>query len=527
MTTTLTNSDSQSTLPFRKKRGRPPLESPRNRPVDRAAAEIAEKIAIPPAPGKKLSFEQAQEYFKLLTPDMWSHVVIYLYRTRPRIIRQLKDPDLKNYIDCVSQPIDMEYMIQRHGGGSYYFEVNDTEAKREDQHLFRCIFEVDQVRYEPKLNYEELDVNHRDNMSYIQYLQHKGVLTDKGQVVTNQQTPSPAGVHPDVIKHMVDLVNTMNANSQEALRTRLATAEDNNLSKSIGQILVERMKQDDPSKHLEVVSTVLNTVEKFAAHNKPNSDINLAQILQMQSDQRKTDLEYMKLILESRTPPAQDANQFAHFREVFNWARDIMGAARGGNPGGIDRSGWDIGLEYAKELVIPGLQTLNNWLSLKRGVPGAPITPGPGSGPAPTRAFDPYKDQAALRAASLAAQQGAPAPAPGPAPAPQAQPGNGPQAAAAAGPGELLPILQQYGNLLVNALNNGTTGFDFADSIVLLVGTGTHALLTAQGEEALLKTVMMVPEIAIFGEMRLRTFIHEFVHYEKFLQEADTGHDEN
>ena len=134
----------------------PEARFPHNREVDHAAKALADKHALPQPPGKQLTFEQMQEYLKLLTPEMWGHITMYLYRTRPRIIRQLKDPDAKKYIDCIGEPFDMEYMIERHGGGRYMLEAVDSTVVKYNEkarHLFRCFFEVDEVRHEPKLNY--------------------------------------------------------------------------------------------------------------------------------------------------------------------------------------------------------------------------------------------------------------------------------------------------------------------------------------------------------------------------------------
>src|SRR5215467_8866565 len=85
---------------------RPPGRPPKDREVDKAAAVLAEKHEVPDPPAKTIGFDQMQEWFKLLTPEMWSHLMVYCYRLRPRIIRQLKDPDLPNYIDCLSQPFN-------------------------------------------------------------------------------------------------------------------------------------------------------------------------------------------------------------------------------------------------------------------------------------------------------------------------------------------------------------------------------------------------------------------------------------
>ena len=52
----------------------------RNREVDKAAKILAEDHILPEVPGSKLSWTQMEEYLALLTPAMWSHVNVYVYR---------------------------------------------------------------------------------------------------------------------------------------------------------------------------------------------------------------------------------------------------------------------------------------------------------------------------------------------------------------------------------------------------------------------------------------------------------------
>lgn len=485
----------------------------RNREIDKAAEALAERHVLPKPPAKTLNWEQMQQYFALLTPEMWSHLIVYVYRLRPRIIRQLKDPKLPNYIDCLSEPFSMEYMIQRHGGGKYMCEVNDaSNTKRgpgaESCHLFRCYAEIDEVMHEPKLNYEELDINHRENMSYLSLLQHRGVLDNKGQVVNNNQQASGNGMNTEVIKEILGFVSKLNSEQQTALRSKLGPDEDS-LGKSVGNILLEKMKQEDPTKQVAMLSELLKALKEIVGTSKPNDNSGVFdRLIQMQAEYNKTILELMK---EHRREPRPTEGAGDNWLENVDKIFSVMDRFQGLRGGGGRRTGWDIGLDYARELVVPGLQTLNNFLAMRTGKPITPITPTPAPG-----AFDPYANPQALRqhaqALTTPPQAAAPAAPGAPAAPPAAAPGN-----------ELVAVLQQYGSLVVNALNNGTPGYDFADYLCGLLGTATHAMLSGQGEPALLQTAMSVPELSMFGEPRLRTFIHEFVCYEQFLQDAETA----
>jgi hypothetical protein len=249
-----------------------------------------------------------------------------------------------------------------------------------------------------------------------------------------------------------------------------------------------------------------------AANKPPDSNGMYQAILTMMAEnqkiaqenataQRKTDLEYLRLIIESTRTTNEKQTDFGQFQSVFQFARDIlqMGSRNAG-----DRSGWEAGLDLAREILPQGLGVLNTFLMSRRGA--APGVGQPGAAPA---SFDPYQNPQAARAYANSLRQ-PPQPGPGQAGAP-------PPAGAPAG---LMPLVQQYGALVVNAMNQGTPGYDFADYLIGLLGAGTHAAIAGQGEDPIVQALMTIPEIAVFGEPRVRTFTHEFIHYEQMIKEV-------
>jgi hypothetical protein len=238
--------------------------------------------------------------------------------------------------------------------------------------------------------------------------------------------------------------------------------------------------------------------------------------------------------------PSAAVNGFAQFREVFGFARELI-ESRGG---GGRRNGWDVALDLTRELgpsvVQPVLQLINNIMVLRSQPNSTARAPAPGmaaAGAGTPSAFDPYANPEALRqhalmmtnqpaAAAAAASAQGPATAPnqaasGPAASTGSPAGAAPQGATA--PNELLPLVQNYGGLIVNALNNGTPGYDFADYVARLFGTATHAMIAGHGEEPLCQSMFSVPELAMFGEGRIRKFVHEFVDYETYLENLEGG----
>ena len=148
----------------------------RNREIDKTTVEQAKQHTLPEPPGKILSWDQMHAYLSLLTPEMWAHVLIYVYRVRPKIRRQLVNVHAPSYIECIGEPFTFDWFVSRHGGGRYVFDVLDTDKKPKDPDkptnlfagkLFQCTYSIDDAKYEPILDYRELELEARENTSYI------------------------------------------------------------------------------------------------------------------------------------------------------------------------------------------------------------------------------------------------------------------------------------------------------------------------------------------------------------------------
>jgi hypothetical protein len=437
----------------------------------------------------------------------------------------LKDPNAPNYIDCIGEPFNLDYLIARHGGGRYQIQATDSDAKRENNSslLFRCNFEINDAQYPPILDFAELELEAKDNKSYVEWLQNKGIIDSKGKPLQSGQPVPASNATTLSAKEVLDILgyaHKMSTDQQAAFRSQFAPGPDS-LSKSVGEILLEKMKQDDPGRDWDRMMAFMEKI------NKPDGSMgHILQMLQAQiangQEQRKTDLEYTRLLLENSRHEASPRNQFGEFREIIGFARELLGT------GGGRRNGWDTGLEIARDVVLPGLQTLGNTIAnimaLRNGA--APVAPGqqPAPRPAPTGPFDPYRNPGAARQyASSLAQQPHPQPAPGQAPPPPPMPSPAPPPGpptATDQEAQLLSLMQQYGGLIVNHMNNSTPGYDFADYVAGLLGTGTHAAICAYGEDALVSVMLRIPEISIFGESRIRVFVSEFVHYQEYIDAA-------
>jgi hypothetical protein len=250
-----------------------------------------------------------------------------------------------------------------------------------------------------------------------------------------------------------------------------------------------------------------------------------------------------KELFAPATGPEAPRNHIAELDQILGFAQKLASIQ---TANGAERGGWDVGLDFTKELGGPLLQTLNNFMLLRSQPPrGAMMQPpAPGGFPAAPAAFDPYANPEVLRQHARTLNNQPPGAAPTAIP-PQPNQGSSAWAAAAAAsvassanpaqapagstdgpqghaPNEITGLLMQSGGLVLAALNNGTLGSEFAVSVSELFGNGMIADIANYGEDVLTQTMLAFPEFARFGESRIRRFTHEFINYEQFLDSDAT-----
>jgi hypothetical protein len=87
-------------------------------------------------------------------------------------------------------------------------------------------------------------------------------------------------------------------------------------------------------------------------------------------------------------------------------------------------------------------------------------------------------------------------------------------------------MLHAQSPIIINALNSGVRGYEVADHLCGLLGTGTHAAISAFGQDQIVTGMLQLPQIALFGEPRLRTFTDEFIRYEHYLDNLEESPEE-
>jgi hypothetical protein len=226
-------------------------------------------------------------------------------------------------------------------------------------------------------------------------------------------------------------------------------------------------------------------------------------MIQMQSDHNTTVLSLIKEIVAAKSAaPAEAANSSIDQLDKMLSVAERLAGMHGGGTG--KRSGWEVGLDYARELGVPGLQLISNLFGK------APVMPTAPGAPAPVPAsFDPYANPGALRQYSQQQQQA-------------------PAAGAQTQPFDPMSQLVQYAPLIINALNTGIPGYETADAVCLLAGRSAHAVVCGPGEQAIVSGLMMIPQLAMFGQPRLQTWVHEFICFEEYgSDETEESSDED
>jgi hypothetical protein len=459
--------------------------------------------------------------------DRWATegIVVYCYRLWPVIDRR----ETEHYLAKLNEPFDEDFLLRTFGSGKYLLQANSGRGKT----LHKRVVSLHNRDYPPKVALEEVVASDPRNQTYFETWVRKtnnGATEKSAKDVPADITAllstvvSKSGTFDPQLAAMWERTAKERDQLSAALASQHAPPDLLALVKGIKELLPNPSPASTPQKSeaLEIITALKAMQPPPAAPPDP---------LQLMAQAK----ELFGPAVGAEAP----RNHIAELDQILGFAQKLA-SLRGG---GGDRTGWDIGLDFAKEIGGPLLQTLNNFMQLRMGQPGGmpqPAAVSPAAS-APTGAFDPYANQAALRehARRVNAQAAPAAPAPpqpistasslyGPQP-PQQQPapppaqGGAPAVAPDGLPGvnEVLLLLSQYGGLVVNALNTNMGGHHFARSVAELTGVGTIAMITRHGEDVLTASMMGVPELAMFGEARLRKFSYEFTHYEEELADEE------
>ena len=501
------------------------------REVDQKADELRERLTLPPVPAFEMNDKQWEEYSRLLTGDMWTQISsMYLYRLYPKIIVQLVDPTnrYKN-IDKLNRIANVrEHIIRLHGGGKYKLDVNKSRKKGEEK-LCQVFIDIPITEADPILDYRMLDLSSSDNTGYVTSLKAKGVLDDRGNPMHSQQQNNGQSTQDlmQMFREMMGIYQKMNTDQQLAMREKLQNDKEAGLGGQIGNLLLERMKQDNPNAMLTVFTTMMDKlgnkgsdlaaiVPLFISMMGKSTEQSEA-MLKMQAENHRATLELLKDMKAPKGGGGEDntLSGLKNAMEVFSMMDDLRG---GGGPKGT----WETVKDIAVDVGVPILNAITNIYAIAKGqAPGQPLqtTPNPTQpATASTGKVITSGDLARQAARDAATQKPAQAPA-------ETQPVNGvvqPEVIEVdQQTAQIRQLLGQAGGMIVEFMKQDRDGVDLAQHIVGLYTKVAHAQIASVGEDRLMaEIVAFAPlwnQLSVFGEPAVRKFVHEFVDYENLL----------
>jgi hypothetical protein len=510
--------------------------------VDRKAEEIREIRKLPKPPGKTISLEEGLEWFKLITKqEQWNHISIYLYRVFPVIIRQFADPEAQNYIDVPHEEAFLGadgflgYMKRTHGGGRYKLMATDLDDKvarpigakggAGSKPITEIKFEIpitDEMM--PIVNYKELDTNDRKNYGYIQMLRNKGIINEKGErmadVQVNGNAAEVAGVMASQSDKAIQAVRDMSKENQALVREVLTAGKKDTGDKGVVELLLEKLKQDDPNKQITTMVALITALkDKPAPVEKHDGTTEiLKMIIQMQQDNQKFQMETMVKITEAiNKKPESDS-----ILDKIIAYREILPGLFGSNNPSEPKTTTEVIVEKLSDIALPAIGLFSQMIQARTGA--TPIIPTNGqqaqetvrmmTGPRAVgpQLVQPSPVQQTITQGPVSNEPINNATAPVHSPAAVVQPQQQEVDI-------ITRLLTTYGGLLITSIKSGATGEDLATQCITLqpmLGMDVYTMLCSKGKDELLNKMKSIPQFwnqtgLIFGDEHMNTLVEDFI----------------
>jgi hypothetical protein len=308
-----------------KRRGRP-------RSIERKAAAASNGRHV--SDEKKESKHSKETFFnrlKQLTEDDWDRYQVYVYRRWPRITLN----DKPHYIGVHRTPIDEEFIRSTYGSGRYTIRLNDVKGTVDSTSV-----EIQDISHPPKLNPDELiDCNENARYYKLWPIEAKKKAAD-GASANDSAIKELAGVlkmvleKKDAGKDVEEAKTALNSLIEWALRQKEKEREGNS-----------------PKAFAEMMKELKGILPTPAPATAPAPQTDMATLLRLAKELQPpapppapNPLQLLEQAKGLFSPPQDD---LAHIDRLLSIA-DKLSSLRGG--GGDRRSGWDVGLDYVREL---------------------------------------------------------------------------------------------------------------------------------------------------------------------------------
>lgn len=494
--------------------------------IDAEAKSVREARELPVTPADRVNFEAFVKWLKLLTPDMVeeNRLLLYVYRLDPIIDRQRVDPTSDNNIDVISGTIDNlhnlseEYFITRHGGGKYKIVVNDMENRHRGKIILECYLTIPVVQHPPKLDLREVIWDHKNNKGYKSWARANKLIDENDMPITvaiPQDTRVNGNSNPDqlvnALKLVMDFTKQMNADQEKAFRKQLG-AEDQ-ASKGIHDIILERLRQDDPNKQISTVSQLVGAM-KTLMPEKTQSDLAsvipmFIEMMRQQADQANKQFQLMIEVLKK-----DGDNEGGEKRDEVSRLRDLIEIARELKGGGTTQK--NVVAEVVDSIapiLQPALQIVANVMTLRAGQQAGLTVLPPQNNPPPLKPAT-VNRQDTIKHTPQPPNQPTPNPIPTPTPTPDVP----------IEMDEATILINQFKPIIMNKL--AREGWEFGAWVAEGFGDAVAAQLARYGVEALLASCKKVPDFweqvnATYGEPYLREWLTSLVNYKQIMKKME------
>lgn len=471
--------------------------------ADANAEAIVKRRELPKAPGRyKVNFEALTEWSANLTPDQLERLYIYVYRLYPEINRQQVTKGIPNYIDCLNFIPTYEYMKDMHGGGKFGITLKDTDT---DKIFFESFLDIPITDNPPKYDLRETDWNSVKNRSFIGKLRSEGKVDESNNVIqpnttlASNNTGSQSNLDPLALVDKVTQIYDK-ANSTRNAEMLARPKDDGGISKSIADIMIENMKQNDPTKFLTLVK------EFMPKAVVPIPDTTMATILpimmkmmEMQSTQAQANVNMMMEVMKNNSSSKGGGDPLANAERLLDFID------RRSKPNSEGETTTDKIIGAVERIGVPLFEVITNAVMMKQsGMPmhrPTPSQPAP-QNQAPPVGIDPHTAQGREAMRRLAQQS------------------NSQQPTANQ---ELIELFRRFTPMIINAHTNNLTGADFGQSVEDLAGIQVISQVIAVGEQALFDAAKSVPELWTViaptpeREIYMQEWLTDFVNYKSIV----------
>jgi hypothetical protein len=277
--------------------------------------------------------------------------MIYVYRHFPVICRQMVSPGADNNIDVIGdgfKSLDEAYFIERHGGGKYGLTVKDTDnVKGGGLGYFEARLEIPWTNQECKLDLREVVWDDPKNKPFKAWARAKKLIDENdipmSELQAKEKAKDTTSDNAAVMKMALDFVSRMGEKDAAALKNRVGEGES--LGKAMGDMMLEKMKQDDPNKQVTTLTSLMQAMKS----DKPDSGLAAivpmftALITSMQQSSDRNMAHLVEIMKANKPEPSTETprDSISQLKDLLEVAKEIKGSnsSRGTAEAIIDKVG--------------------------------------------------------------------------------------------------------------------------------------------------------------------------------------------